>query len=124
MQEIFSKNNIPKKICNNFTHPKVTEYKLLVNNNGIEMKLCLTKCANCIVYRELNGIKTKIFDSVNVLNKDKIVYIDKDVKNNNVYYYYAVPYYTFNNKTYFGNEKFLGKIKYNCPELDNWWIDN
>ena len=103
---------------NRFSYPIIDKPQISVNNNGIELRLCLTQYYDALIYREENGEKIKIYDTNN--NK-KDIFIDNNITPNKVYRYSVIPYFISNNKTFYGEEIFLPKIKSPTSIVDDWW---
>ena len=51
-----------------------------------------------------------------------LTYVNKNVESEKIYSYSILPYYINENKTYYGKEIFLEKIKSPTNSAgDNWW---
>ena len=69
------------------------------------------------IYRYENGVKKLVFDTKGNTNS----FIDK-LKPSTSYQYSIVPYFVGENKTNYGKEIFLSKIKTPNKEFgDDWW---
>ena len=89
-----------------------------VNNNQINIRLCLTQCINAKIYKLENDKKIEVFDTAKTGGN---IYTETLSKSNSIYSYVVVPYCNVDNKTYFGEEIFLEKIKSPVLETDDWW---
>lgn len=123
LNEIFKKTDIEKLRSAENSLPKIKNKDILVNNNGITLRLCLTKNTCVRIYRESNGIKTLIFDSANRAssNSGEIVINDSDIENGVTYQYSAIPYKTTNGDTVYGTEVLFKKVKAEKRLPDFWW---
>ena len=123
MSVYVKKSRAPLLKSNRFSCPKIEEPKISINNNEINVQLCLTEYVSVTVYKELNNEKIKVYDSA--LDKSS-VYVEKNVLPNKKYKYYVVPYFVdVNGITHFGKEIELETIKMPSSTLgENWWIDN
>ncbi len=101
-----------------FSSPMIEKPQILVNNNSIEIRLCLTQYYDALVFREENGKKVKVYDTK---NNNKSIFIDKEIKENRTYTYSVIPYYSCDNKTYYGKEIVLSKIKSPTNIVGDWW---
>lgn len=118
MKAIFKQSALPKLKSTQYINPTIKNCKTLVNNNSIQIELCLTKQCNAKVYKEYKGKKDFLFDT----KKSGYVYIDKNLKYNAEYSYHIVPYFEFENKVFYGEEIKLDKIKTPNGEFgENWW---
>ncbi len=114
---LFKNNNIPKEQSTTFSCPKIKSYKTSVINNKIKIELCVTELFGAKLYKVINGKKILLLDT-----KDALCFIDKDLKPNDINQYVIIPYFQGENKTYYGKEIFLEKIKSPNNEFgDNWW---
>ena len=119
-EEIFTKKRTPKIKSKRFTSPKLENVVLLVNNNGINISLCVPEYIDYIVYDNNLGQKRKLFDSKNLKDKNNCVL--KNISKGKVYNLSIIPYYEKNNKVFYGNEIFLNKIKTPTTSVgDDWW---
>lgn len=119
---LFKNSNIPTKVSNRFSSPKIEKPKSIVNNNNIVIQLCLTELYNARVYKETDGEKNCVYDSIN--EDDKTTFIDTDISPDKNYTYTIVPYYTDGDKHYYGEEIVLPTIK--TPRInlgDDWWLN-
>ncbi len=116
----FAKDNVPKEIANRFSSPRFDDVKFTVNNNIINIKLCLTEYCDFYVYREVNGKRKLIFDSA---GKDCEEYSEEMTDCGKVYAYYVVPYYNNGGTAVKGAETLAGKAL--CGKTsdlpDDWW---
>ncbi len=113
----FKNNNIPKEKSNVFSKPKIESYKTSVVNNGIKIELCVTELFGAKLYKIVDGKKELIFDT-----KDGNIYIDKQLKQNDINQYIIIPYYKTENEIFYGDEVVLEKIKTPNFEFgDDWW---
>lgn len=103
---VFSKNNYPIEVSKTFDEPKIEIPNLQVNYNQILISLCVPQCYEIIIYKEENGIKKEVYDS---LNNDKTSFIDNDIEFDTEYQYSVVPYCIFNESKTFGSEIYLPK---------------
>ena len=118
MKAIFKQSALPKLKSTQYINPTIKNCKTLVNNNSIQIELCLTKQCNAKVYKEYKGKKDFLFDT----KKSGYVYIDKNLKYNAEYSYHIVPYFEFENNVFYGEEIKLDKIKTPNGEFgENWW---
>ncbi len=123
INEIFKKSNNTINKSTRFSSPKVENINLSVNNNDILMCLCLTQYTEALIYREYNGVREKIIDTINLTNKEKI--LDDKVMPNKNYSYYVIPYFSFDGRIVYGKEEYVGTIK--TPPLNydgEWWLEN
>ncbi len=122
-KEIFKKNNIPKTISARFSEPTIKNGKISVNNNGILIELCVTEYYEFKIFKECNGKKNQIFNS---LNDGRITeYEDNNLSYGKVYTYSIIPYIIHDNKEILGKEYILPKIKTPTKNVgDNWWYDD
>lgn len=123
--KLFTKKILIKKNYNllekstRFSSPKIENYKLLVNNNEISIQLCVAQCINAKIFRIDNGKKVEVFDTK---NKNNFIYNDCNLVRDKIYSYTILPYYESDNKTYYGKEIYLEKIKSPTNIAgDNWW---
>ncbi len=121
--ELFTKNSSNKNISTRFTSPKIEKPNLLVNSNGICIRLCLTEYYEYLIYKAENGLKEKIYDS-NMQGKFS-EFIDKEILPNTEYSYSIIPYFKGKNQTFYGDEIYLNKIKTPANEIagEDWWSD-
>ncbi len=122
IKEYFKKNNLPKSISNRFSLPKIEKPILSVNNNEINIQLCLTQYYDAKIIKIKNGKKTTEYDTKNF--SDKSFFVDY-INDNSVYEYKIIPYYKNNEEIFFGEEIILDKIKLPTNNVGNdWWKDN
>ncbi len=115
---LFKKSMLPKSKSTSYSSPKIEKPIITVNNNEINIQLCLTQCINAKIYKLENDKKIEVFDSAkNSVN----VYTEKFTKPNETYSYIVLPYYVSNNKTFYGKEIILEKVKSPVLETDDWW---
>ena len=101
-----------------FSSPTIDKPEISINNNHILIRLCLTEYYNAIIFREENGKKIKIYDTK---NNNKEMFIDTNIKENKTYTYSVIPYYTADNKVFYGKEIVLKKIKSPTNIAGDWW---
>lgn len=119
---LFKLNNIPTEQSTRFSSPKIEKPKISINNNEIEIFLCLTECFEIEIYRTNNNEYNKIYDSK---EKNKKHYIDKNILPNTIYTYKVIPYYFDGKVKHYGKEIILEKIKSPILNIsDNWWQDD
>ena len=123
--KLFTKTILVKKNykilerSNRFSCPKIESYELLVNNNEITIRLCLSQYINAKIYLTKNNNRYEVFDT---LKNNNDTYNETIILPNTVYSYSIVPYYVNENKIYYGKEVFLEKIKSPTNFAgDNWW---
>jgi len=119
LKSIFKKNFLPKSISNNFKSPKIESAEISLNNNQIEIKLCLTEYYNAYIYKKSYNDKILIADTALLNNKNLI--IDKLIFPDKIYEYSIIPYYKYNNELILGEEIFLNKIKTPAVNVNDWW---
>lgn len=122
IEEIFTEENVPKTKSTFFSSPTINNCELSVNNSDILINLCQTEYYNYKIYRRCNNKKIEIYDTKG--KKFNNVFIDKDIIENQIYEYYILPYYCYNDKTYFGKEYYVGKIKSPIKNIGDWWNDD
>lgn len=118
IQTLIKNNTHNLPISKRFSSPTIEKPQISINNNLINIRLCLTEYYNAIIFREENGKKNKIYDTK---NKDKNLFIDKDLLPNKTYSYFVVPYYVTDNQIYYGKEIALEKIKAPANIAGEWW---
>ena len=114
MSAYFKNNNMPKETSTRFSTPKIESKELLVNNNEIELRLCVAQYYDYKVFKEINGVKLCIYDSK--INNGII----KDTLSNATYS--VIPYYTAKDKIIYGKEEFFNKIKSPTDYVGDDWI--
>ncbi|MBQ6922006.1 MAG: transglycosylase domain-containing protein [Clostridia bacterium] len=122
LRELFSKNNLPKIYSKRFKSPKIESGEITVKNNKISLRLCLAEYYDFRIYKEVNGLKYLIYDSIFTPRKKEYQITDKNVYAGNVYKYSAIPYFNGKNGIVYGEEYFFGQTK--TPSFDNddaWW---
>ena len=121
-EELFTKNRVLNSKSTRFHSPIIEKPKITVNNNRIQIELCLTKYINAYVFRCEKGRKDKlVFDTK--VNK-QLTFYDYNIKDNSIYSYYVIPYYIYNGKEYKGNKIYLDKIKTPINNIgENWWLN-
>ncbi len=116
--EIFKKNYLPKTMSTRFTLPKIEKPELTVNNNEIIIRLCLTEYYDARIYRENNGEKIMVYNS---LFNNKEIFYDYDTIDGQTYTYSIVPYFIKDDDEFIGNEIFIAKIKINKSDFSKDW---
>ncbi len=123
--KLFTKTILVRKNFNisqkstRFSSPKIENYKILVNNNGISIQLCVAKHIDAKIFIKENGKKYEVFDTKKSNNH---TYINNDIVADKIYSYSIVPYYIKDDKIYYGKEIILEKIKSPTNSAgDNWW---
>ena len=116
---IFNDKFKPNEMSKRFSAPEIKDCNLSVNYNTIDIKLCLTEYIDAQVYRIYNGKKELILDSYK--NCDQLI---DDIKSEYIYQYVIVPYYTHNNKRYYGKEIYTEKIKPPKVNLGDEWLND
>lgn len=121
--ELFTENSVQKNKSTRFTTPKIETPEIVVNQKGICIKLCLTEYFEVKIYRAKEDVKQEICDTKNYDNKTE--FLDNNFLPDTEYCYYAVPYFIGQNKTFYGEEIYLGKIKTPANSItgENWWDD-
>lgn len=119
-KEIFKKDNHPLINAKENVIPNVKNFNLSINNNEINLKLCLTKYTNAIIFRENKNKKVEVYLAKEIENE----FIDKNVKSDTEYSYYALPYVEINGEKKYGKEIFLGKIKSPKNNLGDFWLND
>lgn len=118
---LMKKSTIPKERSNRFSEPKTENQEMSVNNNNIEIRLCLKEYCKARIYRENNGYKKLVYDT-NVGNCN--IFYDKLIEDGS-YTYSIIPYYMDNEKIYYGKEIVLNTVKVTKSQnLDNKWWKN
>lgn len=115
-------SQLPKIQSTRFSHPKIEEPKISVNQNDIRIELCLTQSIYATIFKYNDNEKTEVFDTK--INNSKI-YIDNNAFENKEYVYGVVPYFISNDKRkYFGEEIIIKTKKSSCKDHDDdWWCD-
>ena len=72
IKTLIKKNSLSIGKSNRFSFPNIEKPQIIVNNNGIELRLCLTEYYDALIFREENGKKIKVYDTKNN-NKDCFV---------------------------------------------------
>lgn len=115
----FKKNYTPKMTDKKCSEPKVENIETQVNQKRILIRLCLTKYAKATIYKIINGVEVKMFDTGE--NGD-LEFIDFDVKKGEDYEYFVIPYCETTTKVVYGEKVFLPKIKVPTYSVDtDWW---
>lgn len=98
-----STENLPKEKSTNFCHPTIQKPEYFVNNNEFCIQLCQTKYYDYIIKRKNNGEICTVYEGK---------WINKfcDEPPSGEYEYCIVPYYSYQNKKYFGEETWLPKV--------------
>jgi hypothetical protein len=118
---MMKKSTIPKERSNRFSEPKIESQEMSVNNNEIEIRLCLKEYCKARIYRENNGYKKLVYDT-NIGNCN--IFYDK-LNNDGNYTYSIIPYYMDNKKVYYGEEVVLNTVKATKSQnLDKKWWKN
>lgn len=121
IKEIFKTSHQPKEQSSYFSKPKLEKPEISLISNGISFRLCLTEYINIRIFRESNGEKVLVYDSINEKNQNK--FIDNFITENSIYLYSYVPYYKNDKKEILGEEVFLSKIKSPTKDVgDDWWL--
>ena len=115
---LFKVSNQLKSIDYLRKNPKVINVEIAYKDNKIHISLCLTECANFMVYRKEKNYKKLIYDS-KINNQNN--FIDNTVLPNTEYTYYIIPYYLDGNKYYYGSEYVTKKIKTPAVNINDWW---
>ena len=106
---LFKIKNPPKETSNRFTKPFIENCKLSVNNNMISICLCLPQYYDALIFREENGHKKLVY---NTLDNDRYFFKDYNLNPTKEYVYSVIPYYkNQSNQTIYGEEFFFKKIK-------------
>ncbi len=122
LTEYFKKNSINKSKSTRFSSPIIQKPEISVNNRQIQIKLCLTEYYDVEIFREYNGNRKVVYDT---LNGNKIIFNDNSTIENEIYGYYAIPYYYDGKVKHYGKEIFLGKIKAPTSFGNGaWWDDD
>lgn len=112
---LFKGNKVPKAVSSRFSSPNVETSNLIVNQNGICIRLCQTELFYCKIIRVCDGKRIEIFDT----KIDGNDLIDKNVSIGKEYEYYALPYFDDGSVIRTGKEVFIGKAKPSFQE-DLW----
>ena len=119
IKALFKQNNKPIEQSTRFSSPKIEKPKILENNEGISISLCLTKLYDAEIYRLENEKEKLVYDTK---NNDKEIFIDKSIEPFKIYTYKVVPYYFDGSEKHYGKEIILEKIKSPILNIDdNWW---
>lgn len=118
----FFKNNLPKETSSRFSSPKLENAELSVNKNEIKIELCQTEYYDFIVYCEVDGVKSILFDSGKTADK-RYELKDTMTQDGKIYSYSVVPYFKGKSENIYGEEIFLGKARcrINIDLPDEWW---
>lgn len=117
--KILIKSNISQlEKSTRFSFPSIEKPKISVNNNSIEIRLCLTQYYDALIFKKENNKKYKIYDTK---YGDKNLFIDNDLLPNKTYTYSVIPYYQVSDKIYYGKEIILQKIKSPTNIAGDWW---
>ena len=115
-------DTIPKTTSTRFSTPKIEKPILKVNDNGILLQLCQTEYINVKIYRSCDNNKKCIYDTGN--EKNKYEFFDNELLPNKCYQYSFVPYYSYKNIIYEGEEIILPLIKMPSKTLGkDWWLN-
>lgn len=121
LTEYFKKDRIPKAVSSRFSSPKIENGKISVNNNRIDIKLCLPNYCEFKIYKEYDGFKFQVYDSYG--KSDGTIFSDKFVMPDKRYRYSAIPYVKGKQGIKYGEEFFFEEIK--TPPLnfadDDFW---
>ena len=121
LTDYFKKDRIPKVISNRFLLPEIKSGKISINNNEIDIKLCLPEYCEYKLYKEIDGIKFQIFDSYGKKNKNS--FSDKFIIPDKKYKYSAIPYVYGKQGIKYGEEFIFEEIKtppINLTDDDFW----
>jgi len=118
IKTIFKKNYFPKSTSNNYSMPKIENVNLSVFSNGIKLSLCLTENTEATIYKCYKGKKIKVFDTIEKNNK--LYFFDRNVKQEEEFYYSIIPYSLNGNIKKIGKEYRTEKIKFNKISNDFW----
>ena len=123
VKEIFKKTDLDKLRSTENYSPRVKSKSISSDKTGIILRLCLTKYADALIYRESNGKKTLIFDTYNnaIKNSAEIVVKDSAIENGKTYQYSVIPYRRLNDDIIYGEEVFFKKLKVEKQVPDFWW---
>ena len=101
--------------------PRVDDYKISVNDYGINIELCLAQNSFALVYKVNKKTKSLLFDTADV----GCSFTDINVKPQSVYQYIIIPYYKVNSEKIYGKEIKTKKIKTPSKMLgEKWWVDD
>ncbi len=118
---LFKKAFPPKETSTRFSLPQIDKVSIEVIDNEAHINYNSSiELIKVLIYRSINGVKTLVFDTKNATSK---CFIDKCLEYNTEYQYSIIPYYDNGNKSFYGKEIFLDKIK--TPPFkggDDWWI--
>ena len=118
---LFNKAFLPKETSTRFSFPQIEKVNIEVTDNEARINYVNNiELIKILIYRSINGEKTLIFDTKNSTSK---CFVDKSLEYNTEYEYSIIPYYDNGNKSFYGKEIFLDKIK--TPPFkggDDWWI--
>lgn len=119
--EYFKKDRIPKTVSERFSFPKIENGEISANYYQINIKLCLPSYCEFKLYKECDGLKIQILDSIT--KKDKTEFTDNLIFPDKIYRYSAVPYVRGKNGIKYGEEYFFREVK--TPPMtnagDEWW---
>ncbi len=110
----FKKDNKPKIKSTRFSSPTIENKEITVNNNEIKIKLCVAEYYNFKIFKEKNGVKKCIYDSIKDAG-EIIDYFDG-------YTYSAVPYFKTKDSVCYGKEEYFNKIKSPTDYIGDDWI--
>lgn len=96
-----------KEKSDKFTHPKINEPKISVDENGVNIQLCHAKYYSYLINRAKNGKKEQIYDGE---WKEFIC----DTPDSGYYVYSVIPYYKYKDKVYYGREILLPEVNFNA----------
>ncbi len=119
---LFRKNNLPKDNSCRFSKPIVEILDYSVNNNVLDISLCVTQSIDYKIFFIENNIEYEIFDSNKSVDK---THAKLNLMSNKEYKIKIVPYYKNNDNVFYGNAIYLNKIK--TPANDagaDWWNNN
>lgn len=120
IKALFNKNNLPKK-SSRFTAPILSNTKITLDGMDVKIILDTPEYLNAYIYRLSSDKKELVYDTK---NKDKNLFIDKNLASSTEYSYIVVPYYEFSGEIILGEEKEVGKIKTPNIDINNWWNDD
>ncbi len=116
---LFKKSHLPTEKSTRFSLPIIENVNYTINNNEIWFDLSMPEYQNAKIYRENNGYKICVYDTI----AGEKIFIDKSVKPDDIYFYSIIPYYNDGITIHYGKEVLLDKIKTPRIKLgaNNWW---
>ena len=111
----------PKVKSSIFSNPKIETPIYSVDNNVFSMRLCQTEYYHCIIYAQTNNEKNIIYTK----KPNEDISINYNLMFNTEYTFSITPIFINNNKTIYGDEIIITKIK-SPPEKTSgdWWTDD